>query len=80
MTRELVLYTRAGCTLCDHLLLAAEPIARQHGLAIRRIDVDDDPELQRRYRLDVPVLALGDREICRHRFDADALEKALAVK
>ena len=56
----LILYTRAGCCLCEGLeerlreLLPAE--------TLRLVDVDSDPALQARYGLFVPVLALGPAE------------------
>ena len=53
---DLLLYTRRGCCLCEGLaekLLALQPQPR-----LRLIDVDDDPALQRRFGLEVPVLAL----------------------
>ncbi|MFM7360331.1 MAG: glutaredoxin family protein [Cyanobium sp.] len=52
----LVLYTRAGCCLCEGLeerLRALEPPP-----ALTLVDVDQDPALQARYGLEVPVLAL----------------------
>jgi hypothetical protein len=52
---DLVLYTRQGCCLCEGLaekLLALQPAPR-----LQLIDVDADPALQRRFGLEVPVLA-----------------------
>jgi len=77
LSADLVLYTRAGCTLCDELRVEAEPIAARYGVAIRSVDIDADPALRRRYGWDVPVLCWRGGEICRHRLDADALEHAL---
>ena len=54
----LLLYTRAGCCLCEGLeekLRALQPPP-----ALRCIDVDDDPALQARFGLEVPLLALSD--------------------
>ena len=78
MTPSLLLYTRAGCHLCDEMFAAAHPIAQRHGVAIEKVDVDDDPALRQRYGLAVPVLAFAGREVCRHRLDPAALEGALA--
>lgn len=74
---RLQLYTRAGCHLCEALLTAARPIADRHGALIEPVDIETDLDLLQRYRLDIPVLALNGDEICRHRLDADALERAL---
>ncbi len=52
----LILYTRAGCCLCEGL----EERLRELELAepLRLVDVDGDPALQARYGLSVPVLAV----------------------
>ena len=58
---SLILYTRQGCCLCEGL----EERLRELGLAaggatprLQLIDVDGDPQLQSRYGLEVPVLAV----------------------
>jgi hypothetical protein len=51
---DLLLYTRQGCCLCEGLeekLRALDPAP-----SLRVVDVDDDPALQARYGLEVPVL------------------------
>jgi hypothetical protein len=65
------LYTRAGCHLCEALAAALAALAPGH--AVEHIDVDRDPELKRRYGLDVPVLFGGGEELCRHRLDGEAV-------
>ncbi|MCP9774107.1 glutaredoxin family protein [Cyanobium sp. HWJ4-Hawea] len=53
---ELLLFTRAGCCLCEGLeekLRALTPV-----VALSLVDVDGDPALQARYGLEVPVLAI----------------------
>jgi predicted thioredoxin/glutaredoxin len=41
------------------------------------VDVDNDPVLQRRHGLDVPVLLLDGTVVCRHRLDAEELRRLL---
>jgi len=41
------------------------------------VDVDSDPELQRRYGLHVPVLLLDGTVVCRHHLDAPELRRLL---
>ena len=43
------------------------------------VDIDRDPELLRRFDTRVPVLCLGDSEICHYFFDESALIAALAL-
>lgn len=80
MTRRLYLYTRPGCKLCESLLSEAGPVARRHGVVIEQVNIDQHPDLLERFGLDIPVLALDEREICRHRLDPDALERALSAE
>jgi len=77
MAGRLVLYTRAGCHLCDEMLAQAQPVAERHGLVIDPVDIDTDFDLSVRYNARIPVLALDGEEICHHFLDRDALERAL---
>ncbi len=52
----IILYTRDGCHLCA---VAAEMLLRA-GVSVREVDVDTDPELERRYGARVPVLLRPD--------------------
>jgi hypothetical protein len=45
----------------------------------REVDIDRETELIRRYDARVPVLCLGDKEICHFFFDESALVAALAL-
>jgi len=68
--RQLTLYTRAGCPLCEEM---AEQLRDRAGAyRLIAVDVDDDPELKARFGWDVPLLFDGENEICRHEFDAVA--------
>ena len=52
---------------------------RHRPLEWREIDIDRDPELIRRFDTRVPVLCLGEREICHYFFDESALLAALPL-
>jgi hypothetical protein len=68
--RQLTLYTRAGCSLCEDM---AELVRARIGThRVIEVDVDGDPLLKARFGWDVPLLFEGDSEICRHEFDAVA--------
>jgi len=71
-------FSRRGCHLCEVLIEAlADAVSGQ--ARIRVHDVDDRPDWQQRYGLDVPVVLVDGRELCRHRLDRDAVTEALAA-
>ena len=53
---EVVLYEGAGCGLCARALALLEAEAPRLGFGLRRIAIDGDDELERRYRIDLPVI------------------------
>jgi glutaredoxin len=65
--RDVTLYTRPGCHLCEEVKAAIAPLLREFGAALREINVDDDPVLRGRYGSDVPVIFLGARKAAKHR-------------
>jgi hypothetical protein len=76
--KTLTVYSRAHCHLCDEMLEALRKLQGLGRFTIEVRDVDGDPALARRYGEDVPVLAHGGQELCRHRLDADAVAAYLA--
>ena len=77
---ELTFYYRERCDLCDAMRRSLAAFSRdEQPISWREIDIDRDPELVRRYDARVPVLCLGDREICHFFFDRAALRAALAL-
>jgi thioredoxin reductase (NADPH) len=77
---ELILYYREQCHLCDAMRKALVVFARKHQqVSWLEVDIDRDIELIRRYDALVPVLCLGNTEICHYFFDESALVAALAL-
>jgi len=67
--------SREGCDLCDEMLAELEPHRVSLGAELSVVDVDSDPELQRRYGLKVPVLLLDGELVCYGRLDVDELNR-----
>jgi glutaredoxin len=57
------LYERAGCHLCEETHRALRRIGLDRSLAIERVDIAADPELELRYVVRIPVLAVNDAEL-----------------
>jgi glutaredoxin len=75
--REVTLYTRPGCHLCDEAKFAMAPLLREFGARLREVNVDLDPALHARYTNDVPVVFLGSRKVAKHRLDPRQFRRQL---
>ena len=77
MSRVLTLLGAPDCHLCHAMRgVVAAAIAGRDIELIER-NVRDDPELLRRYRLEIPLLFLEGEEIARHRVTGAQLEAKL---
>jgi hypothetical protein len=75
---RLTLVHRQECELCDEMLAELQAFGQTRPLPpLDVVDVDSDPELTRRYGLNVPVLLLDGTPICRHRLDTAELTRLL---
>ena len=78
-SRRLTLLSRTYCHLCEDMALALSPLLESYGLELDVDDVDENPDLEARYGLFVPVLLAGDIELSRFHLDIgkvrDYLEK-----
>ena len=74
----LTLVYRRDCLLCDEMLAELRTLGQSEKLPpIELREVDEDPVLQRRYGLQVPVLMLAGAVVCRHRLDVAELRRLL---
>ena len=72
--REVIIYTRSGCHLCDD----AKVLLQRYGLNPRLIDIDNDPDLQARFTNCVPVVVIDGRETFRGRVNEVLLRRILS--
>jgi predicted thioredoxin/glutaredoxin len=78
MEPRLTVVHRQDCDLCDEMVAELEALNRRMRLPpVAVVDVDGDPELVRRYGLNVPVLLLDGTVVCKHRLDAEELLRLL---
>ena len=74
----LTVYSRRDCHLCDEMTGALRRLQGPYQFDFTCVDVDADPELQRRHGERVPVLMHGDRELCHFRLDAAGITAYLS--
>lgn len=75
--REVTLYTRPGCHLCEEAKVAIAPLLREFGAALREINIENDPVLEERYGWDIPVVFIGPRKAAKHRVDVEQFRREL---
>ena len=75
--RNLIVYSRRGCHLCEDLLEQLEPLCRDQA-TIEVRDVDARSEWQAAYGELIPVLEADGEEVCRHTLDRAAVLALLA--
>lgn len=78
MTREVILYTRRECGLCDETAAELRRLGDELQFSIRTLDIDQDQALRAQYNDIVPVVAIGDRVVIHAPVDVPALRAVLA--
>ena len=67
--REVTLYTRPGCHLCEDAKEAILPVLHEFGAELREVNIEGDAVLEERYGVDIPVIFIGARKAAKHRVD-----------
>ena len=74
----LTLYYREGCHLCEDMEGLLYELLPADSFSLERIDIDDDPQLQREMNDQVPVLVSGKQVLSTHFLDLEAVTSLLA--
>lgn len=79
MAREVVLYTRKECGLCDEAAAMLRHLSRDFRFTVTAIDIDEEPHALADYNDVIPVIAVGGRIVSQAPVDEDALREALSA-
>jgi glutaredoxin len=76
------IYSRPDCHLCTDMKTAVERIVRDMAAPVRveEIDIANDPELEARYGLEVPVLLVNGRKVAKYRVTEEELTRILRAR
>jgi glutaredoxin len=77
MRREVVLYGRTGCCLCDEAREALQRVRARHDFALSELDIDADEALLRAYLERIPVVTVDGVEVFEYFVDETRLERLL---
>lgn len=68
-SRQVIVYSRKGCHLCEIVKETLNKLERRGGFTWREIDVDSDEELRRRFTDEVPVVFIDGQKAFKYRMD-----------
>ena len=77
---EVILYTRAGCHLCDEVKAVLTRARRKADFTLREVDIDSDPALLAEYNDQVPVVAINGRKAFKYHLKEDDFLKVLQAR
>ena len=66
---HVIIYSRPGCHLCDEAKAAILSAGCNDQFALEEINIESDEELLRKYKYDIPVVAINGIESFIHRVD-----------
>jgi len=69
------IYSRPGCHLCDEAKEVIERVGRRVAFSLRVINIETDPELEKRYGEEIPVVFVNGMPAFRYRVDEAEFEK-----
>ena len=75
--REVTLYSRPGCHLCEEAKRVIAPLLSEFGASLHEVNIDEDAALKERYGGDIPVIFIGARKAAKYRVDPAQFRRRL---
>ena len=75
--RDVTLYSRPGCHLCEEAKAVIAPLLREFGAPLREVNIDEYADLKEIYGFDIPVIFIGKRKAAKHRVDLAQFRRQL---
>ena len=72
------IYSRPGCHLCEEMKVVVKQVGATIPLEIEEIDISADPELERLYGIEIPVLFVAGKKVAKYRVSEGELRRILA--
>jgi glutaredoxin len=69
MKPHVIIYSRPGCHLCEEAKAAIKSADCSDEFTLEEINIESDSELLRKYKYDIPVIAIDGVESFIHRVD-----------
>jgi glutaredoxin len=75
---HVTIYHAADCRLCERALEVVSGVQAELGFELDVVDIAGDPDLEARYREEIPVLEVDGERAFTYFVDAEALRRRLA--
>ena len=72
---QIEVYSRPGCHLCDDAKTVIERVQGRFNFALRIINIETDPELEKAYGEQIPVVFINGNKAFKYRVDEVELEE-----
>ena len=72
---QIEVYSRPGCQLCDDAETVIERVQGRFNFALRIINIETDPELEKAYGEQIPVVFINGNKAFKYRVDEVELEE-----
>lgn len=76
--RGWTVYSRPDCSLCEAMIAELAPLLGSLAATVRVVDIEGDPDLERRFGHRIPVLAFDEEFVCAYRLDTERVRAYLA--
>jgi glutaredoxin len=77
---DVMVYSRKNCHLCEVVKETLAKLQKDADFHWSEVDIDDDPELQRKYTDEVPVVFIDGRKAFKYRMGEQEFLRVLAAR
>ena len=77
---HVIVYSRPGCHLCEEAKAVIQNAGISDRFTLEEINIESDPELLKKYKYDIPVIAINGVETFIHRVDPKEFIRAVRVQ
>ena len=72
---QIDIYSRPGCHLCDEAKEVIERVRKRVDFSVRVVNIATDPELEKRYGEQIPVVLINGNKAFKYHVDEAELEE-----
>jgi glutaredoxin len=76
---RVVFYSRPGCHLCEQAMETLRELRGTLSFELREVNIESDPELERRFMLEIPVIEVDGVVVTQAPVDLELVREAVLV-